>query len=273
MNDAHHHHHHHGPHPGGEEEDVQCNHAKGLNSHAKGLNNHAVSEMKKDPLLQQLEWSLINWAHLYEKWPWSGSKGHPSAELVEHVKELLPSEPGRVLVPLCGRSPDLRWLYDRGNTVVGLEGVEKPVKQFFDLYPDLQHATEDLAFGKLYKSSDGRLQVYVCDVTKVPPGALGKFDAVFDWGAYTAIRPGDRLRYLEVVKEAMKEDCRYFLEVCHDGPPPTPGLPHSISFRTVKLEFGSSRDMLVLKTLDISEAWGVDSLFDSHILMVPKDSK
>lgn len=45
-------------------------------------------------------------------------------------------------------------------------------------------------------------------------------------------------RYVEVVKEAMKEESRYFLEVCHDGPPDATYLPHSISFRDIKLDFG-----------------------------------
>ena len=44
--------------------------------------------------------------------------------------------------------------------------------------------------------------------------------------------------YVDVVKEAMGENFRYFLEICHDGPPGAVGLPHSISFRTMKLEFG-----------------------------------
>lgn len=50
-------------------------------------------------------------------------------------------------------------------------------------------------FAFLSQSHDGRLQVFVCDVTQVPQGSLGKFDAAFDWGAYTAIRPADRQKW------------------------------------------------------------------------------
>ncbi|KAG7160345.1 Thiopurine S-methyltransferase-like 1 [Homarus americanus] len=164
-------------------------------------------------------------------------------------------------------------LYERGNTVVGLEGVEKPVREFYEMYPDLQHSVEDLPFGKLFKSSDGRLQVYVCDVTQVPSEALGKFDAVFDWGAYTAIVEGDRQRYVDVVMATMKEDSRYFLEVCHDGPPEATGIPNSVSFRTLKLEFGPSWRLRVLETLDISEDWEVESFFNSYFLITPKNSQ
>lgn len=48
------------------------------------------------------------------------------------------------------RGPPCR-LYERGNTVVGVEGIEKPVREFFEKYPDLQHSVEDLPFGKVYK--------------------------------------------------------------------------------------------------------------------------
>lgn len=43
-------------------------------------------------------------------------------------------------------------LYERGNSVVGVEGVEKPVREFYQLYPDLNHSILDLPYGKLYKA-------------------------------------------------------------------------------------------------------------------------
>lgn len=249
---------HHGDH-------VQCDHSKGR------VHAAASQTVMENTLMMKEEWRLEDWEEIYEKVEHTSSKGHPSEQLVTYVKELLPSEPARVLVPLCGKSPDLRWLYERGNTVVGVEGIEKPVREFFEKYPDLQHSVEDLPFGKVYKSQDERLQVFVCDVTQIPEGALGKFDAAFDWGSYTAIRPADRPRYAEVMLAAMGENFRYFLEVCHDGPPGAKGLPHSIPFRTIKLEFGVSLKLRVLATKDISEEWGVDSFFNSFILMSDKE--
>ncbi|KAG0709121.1 Thiopurine S-methyltransferase [Chionoecetes opilio] len=299
---------------------VQCDHSKG-----KG-NPVAHPEMD-DALMQKEEWSLDDWVEMYEKVPFNKNQGGPSKELVKYIKALLPSEPARVFVPLCGKSPDMRWLYERGNTVVGVEGVEMPVKEFFESHSDLKHTVEDVSFGKVYKvgnsfrcwticrerdgdrqsintkyptinpnihqypshhftilllpqSHDERLQVYVCDFTQIPKGSLGHFDAGFDWGAYTAIRPADRPKYVEVVKDAMGENFRYFLEVCHDGPPDALGLPHSISFRTLKLDFGIksinqssgvSLNVWVLATKDISAEWEVDTFFNSFLLLSDKD--
>ena len=41
--------------------------------------------------------------------------------------------PSRIFVPLCGKAGDLIWLRDReeGNVIVGVEGVESVVEQFF----------------------------------------------------------------------------------------------------------------------------------------------
>lgn len=38
----------------------------------------------------------------------------------------------RIFVPLCGKSGDLLWLTkEKGQTVIGVEGVESVVKEFF----------------------------------------------------------------------------------------------------------------------------------------------
>ncbi|MPC79199.1 Thiopurine S-methyltransferase [Portunus trituberculatus] len=123
---------------------VQCDHSKG---------REKVTELQdlEDSLMQKEEFSLDDWIQIYEKLPHIKNTGQPSDALVTYINELLPSEPARVLVPLCGKSPDMRWLYDRGNTVVGVEGAEKPVKEFFELHTDLRHTVEDVPFGKVYK--------------------------------------------------------------------------------------------------------------------------
>lgn len=43
-----------------------------------------------------------------------------------------------VLVPLCGKSVDLRYLYDLGHTVIGIEAIEAAAEQFFLENGDLE---------------------------------------------------------------------------------------------------------------------------------------
>jgi len=56
---------------------------------------------------------------------------------------------GTVLVPLCGKSVDLRWLAERGHRVIGVELVERAVRDFF--------AEQQLAFDR----RDGALAAFV----------------------------------------------------------------------------------------------------------------
>jgi len=41
------------------------------------------------------------------------------------------SMPARVLVPLCGKTLDMKWFYDLGHHVVGIEGCDIPIIEFF----------------------------------------------------------------------------------------------------------------------------------------------
>ncbi|XP_068228285.1 thiopurine S-methyltransferase-like isoform X3 [Palaemon carinicauda] len=194
-------------------------------------------------------------------------------KLVQYVGEILPSEPAKILLPLCGKTPDLRWLYERGNEVVGIEGVEKLVSEFFEAHDDLTHTVEDCSFGKLYKTSDNRLKVYVCDVTKVPSDTLGPFDAVFDWGAFTAIHEDNRQKYVDIITGMLKPDYRYFVEVCHDGPSDMTSGPSNVTLRDLKLNFGPNRQLRFLETRDIAKEWGVDALFNSFVIVTASEKK
>jgi len=51
--------------------------------------------------------------------------------LVNHWPSLKIDNECRVLVPLCGKSLDMRWLAEQGHSIVGLELVEEAVHAFF----------------------------------------------------------------------------------------------------------------------------------------------
>ena len=56
---------------------------------------------------------------------WHQSGGHPG------LQRHWPWTGRRVLVPLCGKAVDLRWLAERGNAVVGVELSPLAVESFF----------------------------------------------------------------------------------------------------------------------------------------------
>ncbi|XP_042875843.1 thiopurine S-methyltransferase-like [Penaeus japonicus] len=228
-------------------------------------------EFYGDSLFKKQDWDLEDWQSYYDKMPSSDGCEGTGMGIWGHAEEVFWKEAARVFFPLCGKTEDMRWAYDRGHTVVGLEAIETPVRLFFERHRDLGHSVEELEYGKLYKSKDRRLQVFVCDVTDIPLVVLGKFDVVVDCGAYVSIHPRDRTKYVETVTSALEKDYRYFLEVCHDAPPGATGLPHSVSFGQLKRDFGPLRKLKFLSTEDISEEWGVDTFFQTYLVMTPKN--
>ena len=79
--------------------------------------------------------------------PWQQDKVHPKLvaqlETVIKASEKTEHESIRFFVPLCGTTPDLVYLYEKGFQVIGLEGVEKACQEFFDKNKIEFERTED----------------------------------------------------------------------------------------------------------------------------------
>ena len=72
----------------------------------------------------------------------------------------------RIFVPLCGKSPDIYWLVDKGHIVVGVEWVEEAVKDLFQERA-IPYSVKQVIVGgsnvPLYTSDDQRISVFVAD--------------------------------------------------------------------------------------------------------------
>lgn len=108
----------------------------------------------------------------------------------------------RILVPFCGKTPDLLWLVHQGYEVVGVELAEIAVRQFF--------AENDLNFEVV---ADAGLQRYVAE--KFPLSILcgdywdysdAPFDALYDRGALVALPPEIRPDYVEHTRSLLLEN-------------------------------------------------------------------
>ena len=90
----------------------------------------------------------------------------------------------RVLVPLCGKTPDLLWLESRGNDVVGVELSEIAVQAFFE-ENDLEY---EVGSGDLvaYRCTSRNLTIYCGDFFAFRDEP---FDAHYDRGAFVALSP------------------------------------------------------------------------------------
>ncbi|XP_071529319.1 thiopurine S-methyltransferase-like [Panulirus ornatus] len=196
-----------------------------------------------------------------------------------HHETLLLRSPGlRVFVPLCGKSVDLKWFYDKGHTVVGVEGVEQAAVEFFSEH-SLNYKTEQLTWAKLYKTNDDRLNIYCCDMFKVDIATLGKFDVVWDRGSLVAIYEEDRKSYVSILKSLLASDFRYLLSVTQYTPNENfSGPPRNIPTELIEELFGEICKLKILEKFywteedELIARWSLKSMDETIVLLTPKNS-
>ncbi|XP_063040957.1 probable thiopurine S-methyltransferase [Engraulis encrasicolus] len=202
-----------------------------------------------------------------------------------HVHKLLENNLDKVLCdrkdvrfffPLCGKAVDMKWLVDKGHSVVGVEISEKAIKQFFEEH-EVAYAEETVSAipgAKVFKSSDGKISMYQCDLYKFSSEVAGQFGAIWDRGSLVAINPCDRPRYAALIASLMDKNCKYLLDTLLYNPELYSGPPFFVSDEDVKNLFGPSCDIQLLEETDAFQErhkqWGLDSLTEKVHLLSPK---
>jgi len=139
------------------------------------------------------EW-LQRWATGRTGWHEAGG----NAGLRAHWR----AQGGTVLVPLCGKTPDLRWLADRGHRVIGVELSDIAVQEFF-AEQGLSCKHHDAGPFTRYEATDAAVTIYRGDYFEFD---AGPFDALYDRGALVAIDPDQRRRYAEHTRQLLVPD-------------------------------------------------------------------
>ena len=128
--------------------------------------------------------------------PWlqrwhEGRIGWHQAEGNASLKKHWRAEGRRVLVPLCGKSPDLIWLADNDNEVLGVELSEVAVRAFFE-EQKLKFTVTD---GELqrFTAVDKPISIYCGDYFKL---RSLQCDAHYDRGALVALDAEMRPKYV-----------------------------------------------------------------------------
>ena len=131
-----------------------------------------------------------------------GRTGWHEAAGNEGLKSFWPeiATPGSVLVPLCGKSPDLLWLAERGHEVVGVELSEVAVAGFFEDH-DLEFKFESAGALSRYTATQHSLTLYCGDYFEYQSRP---FDALYDRGALVALSAAQRPRYVEHTNKLLK---------------------------------------------------------------------
>jgi thiopurine S-methyltransferase len=129
----------------------------------------------------------------------------------------------RVLVPLCGKTPDLLWLEEQGNDVVGVELSDLAVQAFFD-ENSIGYTTRDARL-TVYAATDRRVTIYCGDFFEFD---VAGFDACYDRGSLIGMPPNIRPAYAKHLDSLLTPDAsRLLITVDYDDTIAT-GPPYSV---------------------------------------------
>ena len=130
----------------------------------------------------------------------------------------------RVLVPLCGKSPDLLWLAGLGHEVIGVELSEIAVRGFFE-DNDLDYRSEPAGSLVAFRASQVPVMVYQGDYFDLD---IEPCDALYDRGALVALPEAIRPDYVAHTNRLIRPDAAILLVTLEYEQSVVSGPPFSV---------------------------------------------
>ena len=129
-----------------------------------------------------------------------------NAYLIKFKDRLLNSNiSGRILVPFCGKTLDMKFLYGQGLSVIGIECSEKAVTEFFK-ENNFTFTIEDHENYKIYTHND-RLKIFQGDFYALTSEIIGgTCNLHWDCGALIASDYADHQKYIDHVKALLSHN-------------------------------------------------------------------
>jgi thiopurine S-methyltransferase len=164
----------------------------------------------------------------HERWA-INQIGFNQSEVNPYLQKFWPElnlKPGeRVLVPLCGKTIDMRWLIQQGLHVVGVELSEKAVQDFFS-EGGMEPRVEVRGQFKVY--SVEACEIWCGDFFALKARDIGNCSALYDRAALIALPAEMRWRYVECLNRILPADCRGLLISLDYEQSEIAGLPFSV---------------------------------------------
>lgn len=165
--------------------------------------------------------------------------------LVRHFAQLGPA-PQRVLVPLSGKTKDLRFLAEKGHHPIGVELVEDAVRAY---YSEEQIVPTRAEANSYVRYDGGGVTTYAADFFALDWAAVGPIDAIFDRAAMVALPLALRARYVEQLLSLLRPGGRSLI-VTFDHDMPSEGPPFPISVADLSKTYQPHGQVQLLETVD-----------------------
>lgn len=167
--------------------------------------------------------------------------------LVRFGESIWGQSPGRVLVPLCGKSLDMVHLGATATAVVGVEFVEQAVAEFFterELDPVI-----DPAPPVRYEAENFTL--FAADFFSITKEHVGQIDSVFDRASIVALDAETRVRYGEHLATLVRSGAQVLLITFVYNQEFMAGPPFSVPDDEVQMLFAKNFAIEHLETVDV----------------------
>jgi thiopurine S-methyltransferase len=167
-----------------------------------------------------------------------------NAALMDHAPRMPWPEGGRIFVPLCGKSEDMVWLRDHGQTVVGVELSPVAVRAFFDGHGE-EFEVREAGPLRLYVGED--IEIFCGDVFKLDAGLLGEIDGVYDRAALVALPGSMRDAYARQMAALVPGGICTLLLTMEYGEGAMEGPPFSVAAEEVRALYGDAFEVELLE--------------------------
>lgn len=163
-----------------------------------------------------------DWLSRWEEGRIGWHEADGNASLKKHWPEL--PQGSRVLVPLCGKSPDVLWLGSKGYRVTGVELSEIAVRSFFD-EASLEYAVSENNGLKVFKCTEPEITMVCGDYFSFTDGS---FDALYDRASLIALPSQIRPAYATHTKSLLKPGAGHLLVTLEYHQEAVAGPPFSV---------------------------------------------
>jgi thiopurine S-methyltransferase len=207
---------------------------------------------------------------------WHKDQTHPI--LRKYEDKLIPSANNdtTVFFPLCGKTLDMRYFLEKGYNVLGIEGVESVVLEYFK-ENGISYEVVDITLNgsdlKVFVA--GKLTIICgnCFITEplpptsgIPEYATRKVDAVFDRGSMVAILPTLRKDYIKFMQKWAKSGTKLLLHGPEYDQTLKEGPPFSVSYAQMKELYEGIADHEMLESID-NPSFGLEKTLYQAFLM------
>jgi thiopurine S-methyltransferase len=173
-----------------------------------------------------------------------------------------------VLVPLCGKSPDLLWLEERGLEVIGVEFVESAVLDFFRENELGWKETEQYGH-RCFCANDRNIRIVVTDFFQFAQDYDGRpMDSLYDRAALVALPEDMRRNYVNACARLLPHSPCGLLVTMEYQSGTMEGPPFSVTAAEVKRLWGGRLRLVekvdMLASMPRAVSSGVQSLHEYY---------